>query len=143
MTSLSPIVSPVATPVVLVTGALTGIGRATALAFARQGATVVVSGRREDAGQALAAELRALGARAEYLHADVRHEADVRGLVDQVVERFVRLDVAVNNAGTEGQPATARSTSPARASSSMAATWRSERDVHWCSSMTAAPAPDA
>jgi NAD(P)-dependent dehydrogenase (short-subunit alcohol dehydrogenase family) len=90
-------------PVVLVTGALTGIGRATAMAFAREGASVVVSGRRDEAGNALAAELRALGARAEYLRADVRIEAEVRSLVEQVVERFGRLDVAVNNAGTEGQ----------------------------------------
>jgi len=91
------------TTVVLITGALTGIGRATALAFAREGATVVVSGRRDEAGQALAAELRDLGVRAEYLRADVRSEADVRNLVEQTVERFGRLDVAVNNAGTEGQ----------------------------------------
>ena len=90
-------------PVVLITGALTGIGRATALAFAREGASVVVTGRRDDAGQALAAELRGLGVRAEYLRADVRIEADVRSLVEQTVERFGRLDVAVNNAGTEGQ----------------------------------------
>lgn len=89
--------------VVLITGAITGIGRATALAFAREGADVAVSGRRDEAGHALAAELRALGARAEYLRADVRVEADVRALVEQVVERFGRLDVAVNNAGTEGQ----------------------------------------
>jgi NAD(P)-dependent dehydrogenase (short-subunit alcohol dehydrogenase family) len=52
-------------PVVLITGALTGIGRATALAFAREGASVAVSGRRDEAGHALAAELRAVGARAE------------------------------------------------------------------------------
>jgi NAD(P)-dependent dehydrogenase (short-subunit alcohol dehydrogenase family) len=91
------------TPVVLITGALTGIGRATALAFAREGASVVVSGRRDDAGHALAAELRALGVRAEFVRADVRHEADVRHLVEEVVARFGRLDVAVNNAGTEGQ----------------------------------------
>lgn len=91
-------------PIVLITGALTGIGRATALAFAEEGANVVVSGRRDDAGAALVAELRALGAQAEFVRADVRHEDDVRTLVDQTVARFGRLDVAVNNAGTEGQP---------------------------------------
>jgi NAD(P)-dependent dehydrogenase (short-subunit alcohol dehydrogenase family) len=90
-------------PVVLITGALTGIGRATALAFAREGNRVVVSGRREEAGQALAAELRALGAEAEFLRADVRFEAEVRSVVERTVERFGRIDVAVNNAGTEGQ----------------------------------------
>jgi NAD(P)-dependent dehydrogenase (short-subunit alcohol dehydrogenase family) len=91
-------------PVVLITGALTGIGRATALAFAQEGADVVVSGRREDAGQALVAELRALGVEAEFVHADVRHESDVQNLVDKTVARFGRLDIAVNNAGTEGKP---------------------------------------
>jgi NAD(P)-dependent dehydrogenase (short-subunit alcohol dehydrogenase family) len=92
------------TPVVLITGALTGIGRATAMAFAKGGASVVVSGRREDAGRALAAELRTLGAQAEFVQADVRHEDEIRSLVDQTVKRFGRLDVAVNNAGTEGRP---------------------------------------
>jgi len=91
-------------PVVLITGALTGIGRATALAFAQQGASVVVSGRRDDVGEALVAELRALGAEAEFIRADVRHESDVQNLVDGTVARFGRLDVAVNNAGTEGKP---------------------------------------
>jgi NAD(P)-dependent dehydrogenase (short-subunit alcohol dehydrogenase family) len=90
-------------PIVLITGALTGIGRATALAFAREGASLVVSGRRDDAGRALAGELRVLGARADYLRADVRNEVEVRSLVEQTVERFGRIDVAVNNAGTEGQ----------------------------------------
>ena len=90
-------------PIVLITGALTGIGRATAMAFAHLGASLVVSGRRDDAGHTLAADLRALGVHAEYLRADVRHEADVRRLVEQTVERFGRIDVAVNNAGTEGQ----------------------------------------
>jgi NAD(P)-dependent dehydrogenase (short-subunit alcohol dehydrogenase family) len=92
------------TPVVLITGALTGIGHATARAFAHEGARIVVSGRRDEAGQALAKELRALGAEAEYVQADVRHEDDIRSLVDQTVARFGRLDVAVNNAGTEGKP---------------------------------------
>jgi len=91
-------------PVVLITGALTGIGRATAIAFAQEGARVVVSGRRDAEGQALATELRTLGAEAEFIQADVRHEEEVRQLVDHTVERFGRLDVAVNNAGTEGQP---------------------------------------
>jgi NAD(P)-dependent dehydrogenase (short-subunit alcohol dehydrogenase family) len=91
------------TPVVLITGALTGIGRATALAFAREGATVVVSGRREAEGKALESELHSLGAEAAFVLADVRHEDDVRSLVEQTAERFGRLDVAVNNAGTEGQ----------------------------------------
>jgi NAD(P)-dependent dehydrogenase (short-subunit alcohol dehydrogenase family) len=92
------------TPVVLITGALTGIGRAAALAFAQRGNRVVVSGRHDEAGQALATELRALGAEAEFIRADVRHEDDVRGLVDRTVARFGRLDAAVNTAGTEGQP---------------------------------------
>ena len=89
--------------VVLITGALTGIGRAAAVSFAKAGHCVVVSGRRADAGQALVGELRSLGAEAEFAQADVRHEDDVRRLVDGTVARFGRLDVAVNNAGTEGQ----------------------------------------
>ncbi|MFZ6649606.1 SDR family NAD(P)-dependent oxidoreductase [Undibacterium sp. TJN25] len=91
-------------PVVLITGALTGIGRATALAFAKNGAHLVVSGRRDAEGKALEAELRQLGAEALFVRADVRLDDDVRTLVDQTVARFGRLDVAVNNAGTEGQP---------------------------------------
>src|SRR5258708_6781207 len=92
------------TPVVLITGALTGIGRATALAFAKEGARIVIAGRRDEAGQKLVAELRRIGVEAEYWRADVRHEDDVRSLVDKTVARFGRLDVAVNNAGTEGTP---------------------------------------
>jgi NAD(P)-dependent dehydrogenase (short-subunit alcohol dehydrogenase family) len=90
-------------PVVLITGALTGIGRAAAIAFARKGAKLVVAGRRDEAGKALAKELRALGSEAEFINTDVRKEDDVRALVDKTVARFGRLDVAVNNAGTEGQ----------------------------------------
>ena len=91
------------TQVVLITGALTGIGRAAAVAFAKQGAKVVVAGRHDEAGQALATELRSFGSEAEFINADVRREDDVRALVDKTVERFGRLDVAVNNAGTEGR----------------------------------------
>jgi NAD(P)-dependent dehydrogenase (short-subunit alcohol dehydrogenase family) len=92
------------TPVVLITGALTGIGRAAAFAFARKGNRVVVSGRHEEVGQGLAAELRGLGGEVEFIRADVRREDDVRNLIDQIVARFGRLDAAVNSAGTEGKP---------------------------------------
>jgi NAD(P)-dependent dehydrogenase (short-subunit alcohol dehydrogenase family) len=92
------------TSVVLITGALTGIGRATANAFAKEGARLVVSGRKEAEGKALEAELRGLGAEAEFIVADVRHEKDMSNLVDRAVARFGRLDVAINNAGTEGKP---------------------------------------
>jgi NAD(P)-dependent dehydrogenase (short-subunit alcohol dehydrogenase family) len=91
-------------PVVLITGGLTGIGRAAAVAFAKKGANVVVAGRRDEAGKALAEELRGFGSEAEFINADVRKEDDVRALVDRTIERFGRLDVAVNNAGTEGRP---------------------------------------
>jgi NAD(P)-dependent dehydrogenase (short-subunit alcohol dehydrogenase family) len=90
-------------PVVLVTGGLTGIGRAAALAFAKKGAKVVVAGRRDEAGKTLVKELRSFGSEAEFINADVRKEDEIRALVDETVARFGRLDVAVNNAGTEGQ----------------------------------------
>jgi NAD(P)-dependent dehydrogenase (short-subunit alcohol dehydrogenase family) len=89
-------------PVVLITGALTGIGRATAFAFAREGARVVISGRREQEGKKLEKEIRELGAEVEFVKTDVRHDDDVRALIDKTVARFGRLDIAVNNAGTEG-----------------------------------------
>jgi len=91
-------------PVVLITGALTGIGRAAALIFAQEGARVVVSGRRDKQGQELVAELHGLGAEAIFVRSDVRKDEDVRNLVDQAVKRFGRLDIGVNNAGTEGVP---------------------------------------
>ena len=90
--------------VVLITGALTGIGRAAAVAFAQNGAKVVVSGRREKEGQELAAELKGLGAEAIFVPTDVRNEDAVRDLVDRTVARFGRLDAAINCAGTEGKP---------------------------------------
>jgi NAD(P)-dependent dehydrogenase (short-subunit alcohol dehydrogenase family) len=92
------------TQVVLITGGLTGIGRATALAFAKEGAQVVISGRRDEEGHKVVSEIREAGAEAEFIRADVRHEEDVRNLIDKIVERFGRLDVAVNAAGTEGVP---------------------------------------
>src|SRR5882724_10376453 len=91
-------------PVVLITGALTGIGRAAAQVFAREGARVIVSGRRDKQGQELVAELQALGAEAIFVRTDVRKDEDVRNLVEQTVKRFGRLDIAINNAGTEGLP---------------------------------------
>jgi len=89
--------------VVLITGGLTGIGRAAAIAFAKKSAKVVVAGRRDEAGKELVKKLRSLGAEAEFIKADVRKEDDVRAMVDKTVARFGRLDVAVNNAATEGQ----------------------------------------
>jgi NAD(P)-dependent dehydrogenase (short-subunit alcohol dehydrogenase family) len=103
------------TPVVLIAGALTGIGRAAALAFARKGAKIVTSGRHADAGAALVAELRATGAEAEFVHADLRHEDDIHALVYEAVKRFGRLDIAVYAAGTEDKPG--------RAANSYAATF--------------------
>jgi NAD(P)-dependent dehydrogenase (short-subunit alcohol dehydrogenase family) len=91
-------------PVVLITGALTGIGRAAAIIFAQEGAHIVVSGRGDEQGQELVAELQGLGAEAIFVRSDVRKDEDVRNLVDQAVKRFGRLDIAVNNAGTEGSP---------------------------------------
>jgi NAD(P)-dependent dehydrogenase (short-subunit alcohol dehydrogenase family) len=92
----------VSTQIVLITGGLTGIGRAAAVAFAQKGAKAVVSGRRDEAGKALAEELRSFGSEAELINADVRKEDDIRALVDKTIARFGRLDVAVNNAATEG-----------------------------------------
>jgi NAD(P)-dependent dehydrogenase (short-subunit alcohol dehydrogenase family) len=91
-------------PVVLITGALSGIGRAAAIAFAQSGCRLVASGRRTEAGEALARELCSTGAEASFIQADVRLEDDVRRLVDQTTGRYGRLDIAVNCAGTEGTP---------------------------------------
>ena len=90
--------------VILITGGISGIGRAAALAFAKQGDTVVVAGRRETEGKALEAELKSLGGDALFVQTDVRQDAEVAALIDQTVARFGRIDAAVNAAGTEGQP---------------------------------------
>ncbi len=85
--------------VVAVTGASAGIGRATALAFAREGARVAVCARRQDRLESLAAEMRALGADVLTMGVDVADREQVRAFVAAVVGRFSRLDVLVNNAG--------------------------------------------
>jgi NAD(P)-dependent dehydrogenase (short-subunit alcohol dehydrogenase family) len=89
-----------------VTGATRGIGRAIALAFAREGADVLVSGRDAAAGRRVCGEIEALGRRAVWHAADVGRAAEARGLVTATVEAFGRLDVLVNNAGLfERKPA--------------------------------------
>lgn len=86
----------------LITGAAAGIGRAAALAFAHAGARVIVADVEVAGGEATAALVRATGGEAYFLRCDVRSSADVEALVAHTVERFGRLDCAVNNAGIEG-----------------------------------------
>lgn len=85
--------------VVLVTGGTSGIGRATAIAFARAGATVIIAGRNVERGAAVRAELRQLGA-AEFVQTDVSKFDEVQRMIASVIEQFGRLDVGVNNAGS-------------------------------------------
>ncbi len=89
--------------VVLVTGGNVGIGRATAEAFAREGAKVVVSARREVEGIAAVKRIAESGGEASFFRADVAIEADVTALVAQVIRKYGRLDVVFNNAGIEGK----------------------------------------
>jgi NAD(P)-dependent dehydrogenase (short-subunit alcohol dehydrogenase family) len=96
--------------VVLVTGATSGIGRETALQFARAGARVVVAGRRQPEGEAVVRDIEAAGGEALFVQADVSREQDVKRLVDRTVERFGRLDVAFNNAGVEQSGSLAEAT---------------------------------
>jgi NAD(P)-dependent dehydrogenase (short-subunit alcohol dehydrogenase family) len=91
--------------VVLITGATSGIGRATAEAFAREGAHVAFCGRREALGREVEAAIRANGGQAEYVRCDVRRPEEVQAFVDGVVARRGRLDIAFNNAGIANPPA--------------------------------------
>src|SRR5260370_21037135 len=90
--------------VALVTGATSGIGRATAVAFAREGAKVVVSGRRETEGNKTVALIRKAGGEARFVRTEVASEADVAGRVAKTLSTYGRLDAAFNNAGVEGKP---------------------------------------
>jgi NAD(P)-dependent dehydrogenase (short-subunit alcohol dehydrogenase family) len=87
--------------VVLITGATSGIGKVSALAFGKAGAKVIVSGRRETEGQAVVAEIKAAGGEATFVKADVAVEADVAALVAKTVATYGRIDIAFNNAGVE------------------------------------------
>ncbi len=87
--------------VVLITGATSGIGKSTALAFGAEGSQVVVSGRREPEGLAVVKEIQDAGGEATFIKADVASEADVANLVKQTVATYGRLDIAFNNAGVE------------------------------------------
>jgi NAD(P)-dependent dehydrogenase (short-subunit alcohol dehydrogenase family) len=87
--------------IALVTGGTSGIGKATAIAFARAGAKVVLIGRREKEGAQVVAEIKKLGGDAAFLRADVAKDADVKAMVDFTVDKYGRLDVAFNNAGVE------------------------------------------
>jgi NAD(P)-dependent dehydrogenase (short-subunit alcohol dehydrogenase family) len=87
--------------VALVTGGTSGIGKATAIEFARAGAKVVLTGRREKEGAQVVAEIKKLGGEAAFVRADVAKDADVKRMVDFTIKTFGRLDIAFNNAGVE------------------------------------------
>jgi len=91
--------------VALVTGGSSGIGRATALAFAREGAVVVVAARREAEGQGTVSAIEKQGGEASFVRTDVSSEKEVRAAIEYTVKRHGRLDVLFNNAGVEGKNA--------------------------------------
>jgi NAD(P)-dependent dehydrogenase (short-subunit alcohol dehydrogenase family) len=87
--------------VALVTGGTSGIGKAAAIEFARAGAKVVLSGRREKEGADVVTEIKKLGGDAAFVRADVARDADVKAMVDFTVATYGRLDIVFNNAGVE------------------------------------------
>jgi NAD(P)-dependent dehydrogenase (short-subunit alcohol dehydrogenase family) len=92
--------------VVIVTGASSGIGRATALAFAQEGAKVIVSDIKEEEGLAFVEEIKKAKGEAFFIKCDVSSEEQVKNLIDKTIEKYGRLDCAYNNAGVEGSPST-------------------------------------
>src|SRR2546425_11680050 len=98
---MEDLMSQVAGRVVLITGGNAGIGRAAAIEFAKQGAKVVVSGRREREGEEVVAGIKASGGEAIFVRADVSKERDVRTMIERTLATFGRLDCAFNNAGIE------------------------------------------
>lgn len=90
--------------VAIITGASSGIGEATAIAFAKAGASVVLGARRQEQGEAVAQRIRDTGGKAIFIQTDVTDPAQAQALVDAAVSEFGGLDIAFNNAGTEGTP---------------------------------------
>lgn len=90
--------------VAIITGGSSGIGRATALAFGREGARVVVAARREAAGEETARDIRDAGGEAVFVRTDVTREDAVRDLVERAVDTYGKLDIAFNNAGQGSDP---------------------------------------
>ena len=90
--------------VALITGGSSGIGRATALAFAREGAKVIVASRREDESQETVRLVRGAGSDGLFVKTDVSKEADVKEMVEKTIKAYGRLDFAFNNAGIEQIP---------------------------------------
>ena len=88
--------------VALVTGGGSGIGRATALAFAREGAQVVIGNRNVERGEETVSMIRDAGGKASFQRTDVQVAAEIEALVEHAVKTYGRLDIAFNNAGIEG-----------------------------------------
>ena len=97
--------------VVLITGATSGIGRATAIEFAKQGALVVFNGRRERLGKAVVAEIENFGGEAHYIRTDVRQEKEISAFFESTIKKFGKIDIAFNNAGIGQEPGDIATTS--------------------------------